>query len=137
MGEKGSQSESGRPSLIPWPSAIDEGLGRLELQSAAMVAVFEAASPPLVEQAVERLAADVARLTGLVSGDPVPVRIRTGSTQALLPGIEEDESYWLVIDDAGIYLDAGSQWGALRGLSTLSQLVQADGCIPHVAIDDR
>jgi hexosaminidase len=54
-----------------------------------------------------------------------------------VPGLDEDESYWLVVDDAGIYIDAASPWGVLHGLTTLSQLVDARGRIPHVAIDDR
>ncbi len=137
MSELGSQPESRSLNLIPWPASVDAGLGRFELESARLAAVFEAASSERVADAVSQLAADVASLTGLPAADSVPVRIRTAGAASSAPRLEEDESYWLVVDDAGIYLDAASPWGALRGIATLGQLVTADGCIPHVAVDDR
>ena len=137
MSEKGSQPESGSLNLIPWPHSVDQGRGRLRLESAALAVVFEAASSPPLERAVARLAADVANLTGLPAAEQVPVRIRTGLLESVAPGLEEDESYWLVIDDAGIYLDAENPWGALRGVATLTQLIGTDGSVPHVAIEDR
>ena len=133
----GSQPETGVLHLIPWPMSVDQGLGELKLESARLEAVFEAASPRIVTAAVQKLAADVASLTGLPAAGSVPVRIRTSEAESSTPGLGEDESYWLVVDDAGIYLDAASPWGALRGISTLSQLVTADARIPHLAVDDR
>lgn len=124
-------------NLVPWPASVDVGLGSLQLESARFEVVFEAASPASVAAAVQQLAADVASLTDLPAIEPVPVRIRTAEVETPAPGLEEDESYWLVVDDAGIYLDAASPWGALRGVATITQLVTADGYIPHVAVDDR
>ncbi len=137
MSELGSQPESGALHLLPWPTSVDRGQGYLALDSAGLEAVFEAASPGMVVAAVQTLAADVARLTGLPAADPVSVRIRTAEAQSRTPGLEEDESYWLVVDDAGIYLDAESPWGALRGIATLGQLVTPEGRIPHLAVEDR
>ncbi len=133
----GSQPGIGSLPLIPWPASVDVGSGSLQLESAALTAEFEAASTPLVADAVARLSADVAKLTGLPAGAPTPIRIRTSEAEASAPGMQEDESYWLVVDDAGIYLDAATPWGALRGLASLTQLIGDDGCIPHLAIDDR
>lgn len=123
--------------LIPWPAAVDRGRGSRRLESARLQPVFEAAEPAVVAAAVDRLAAEVARLTGLPADEAVPIRIRTAEAASAVPRLDEDESYWLVVDDAGIYLDAPSPWGVLRGLATLTQLVGRDGRIPHLAIDDR
>lgn len=109
----------------------------MRLQSARLEPVFEAASPELVADAVQKLAEDIGNLTGLPAGDSVPVRIRTAEAASSVPRLAEDESYWLVVDDAGIYLDAASPWGALRGIATLAQLVTPDARIPHLAVDDR
>ena len=77
--------------------SVDRGIGELKLDSAGLEAVFEAASPDVVTAAVQKLAADVASLTGLPAEDSVPVRIRTSAAESSTPGLGEDESYWLVV----------------------------------------
>ena len=109
MSELGSQPESGALTLIPWPASVDQGLGSLTLTSAQLEPEFEAAESEILSAAVGRLADDVAQITKLPAGDPVPIRIRTSELTSAIPGLEEDESYWLVVDDAGIYLDAATQ----------------------------
>ncbi|MEJ2087411.1 MAG: family 20 glycosylhydrolase, partial [Gammaproteobacteria bacterium] len=126
-------------SLLPWPHAVDRGSGATRLPSARIDPTFDDVQTDRLARAVGRLAADLARSAGLPieGGESLPVRIRCARAGAPCPGVEEDESYWLVVDDAGVYLDAATEWGVLRGLATLGQLVTSDGRLPHVAVDDR
>lgn len=134
----GSQPEPTGPKLMPWPESMDKGAGALVLKGAAFSIAQDGDRSPRVEAAVADLCRTGVRRTGLSeSGPATEIRLRYASAGDEVPGIAEDESYWLVVDDAGIYLDAGTEWGALRGLVTLGQLVGEDATIPHVAIDDR
>ncbi len=140
MSDRGSQPETEALNLMPWPRAVDPGIGALQLESAGFTAVFDQEPAEDAREAVVRAVAGLGRAvagrTSLPDADPVPVRFRLPAAPAGLPGLEEDESYWLAVDDAGIYLEAASVWGAMHGITTLTQLVDDRGRIPHVAIDD-
>merc|ERR1712137_259019 len=53
-------------------------------------------------------------------------------------GARTDYSYSLKVLPEGIWIHGGSVYGAMYGLETLSQLVDADGSLPHntITIDD-
>jgi len=133
--------------LLPWPAGVETGSRALTLESAAFEAVFEGDVAEhrndLVINAVRELSQEVARKTSLPFAAAVPVRILSaGLSDAMrgvveVPGPAEDESYWLVVDDAGIFVEAATVWGVLHGLTTLAQLVDDGGRIPHASIDDR
>jgi hexosaminidase len=66
------------------------------------------------------------------------IRYAYGRAGAVQP--DEDESYTLTVDPAGITLTAGTDIGVLRGFETLLQLLSADEqgyYFPCVAISDR
>lgn len=123
--------------LLPLPKAVDCGTGRQQLTSARVSAIFPGVHSPRLEKAVAGFAQTLATRTGLPLQEPATeIRIDCKVLSPRHPGIVEDESYWLVIDDAGIYLEAPTEWGVLRGLVTLLQAVDSQGCVPHVAIED-
>lgn len=125
-------------NLLPWPRSLDTGTGAWRLTNARFELISELQPFSGSHAAVRRLSEVVARRTGLPGTEinPTPIRVRCAQPSSGVPGIDQDEGYWLVVDDAGIYLDAATGWGVLRGIETLAQLVTADGTVPHVAIDD-
>ena len=131
--------ESSAVSVLPWPRQLDVGGGSLQLLSSRFETSYEQTSSPRINSAVQRFATEVAQLTGLpqVTEDAgVTLRISCEAAGADYPALDEDESYWLVVDDAGIYIDAACDRGVLHGLTTLTQIVSTAGVIPYVAIDD-
>lgn len=131
--------DSSAVSVLPWPRQLDVGGGSVQLLSARFETSYEQTSSPRINSAVQRFASEVAQLTGLpqVAKDAgVTLRICCESAGADYPALGEDESYWLVVDDAGIYIDAACDRGVLHALTTLTQIVSAAGVIPYVAIDD-
>lgn len=134
----GSQPEPESLGLLPWPRSVDLGSGDIRLAGARVVARFDDLATDRIGRAVDRLSGDLASRTTLSpdGGEPLVVRIRCSEAGGPCPGLEEDESYWLVADDAGVFLDAASEWGVLHGLTTLGQLIDAEGRLPHVAVDD-
>ena len=126
-------------SILPWPRQLDVGSGSLQLLNSRFETSYEQTSSPRIISAVQRFTGEVSQLTGLDRGaeDPgVTLRISCESPGPDYPGLDEDESYWLVIDDAGIYIDAACDRGVLHALTSLTQIVSAAGVIPYVAIDD-
>jgi hexosaminidase len=125
--------------LLPWPHSIDLGNGSSQLESSLLQADFVAMHSSRLQSAVIKLGEELAQRTGLAANPESAhtVHINCAELSPKYPGIEADESYWLVVDDAGVYLDAATELGALRGLTTLGQLVDEQGRIPHLAIDDR
>jgi len=117
---------------------VDLGSGAVQLNSAGLAASFDGVGSDRMRRAVARTAEEIGWRTGLPdsAADDLVIRIRCGQAGSVVPGIEEDEHYWLVVDDAGVYLDAATEWGVLRGLVTFVQLVRQDGSIPHAAVDD-
>ncbi|MEZ5595511.1 MAG: family 20 glycosylhydrolase [Pseudomonadales bacterium] len=67
------------------------------------------------------------------TGKPLDIR---WENSADWPGIDDDESYTLAIDEKGATLTASHQRGILHGLVTLAQLQTPDG-FPHCQIADR
>ena len=131
--------DSSAVSVLPWPRQLDVGGGSLQLLSSRFETSYEQTSSPRINSAVQRFATEVAQLTGLpqVTEDAgVTLRISCEAAGADYPALDEDESYWLVVDDAGIYIDAACDRGVLHGLTTLTQIVSTAGVIPYVAIDD-
>lgn len=131
--------DSSAVSVLPWPRQLDVGGGSLQLLSSRFETSYEQTSSLRINAAVQRFATEVAQLTGLpqVAEDAgVTLRISCESVGADYPALDEDESYWLVVDDAGIYIDAACDRGVLHALTTLTQIVSTAGVIPYVAIDD-
>ena len=82
-----------------------------------------------------RLEAACARLPAAPSGPPVPLVLDCGASPAL-PALDDDESYRLTIAAEAVTVRAATEWGALRGLATLTQCLDG-GPVPAVLIEDR
>jgi hexosaminidase len=122
---------------------VDFGAGAIRLAGRAIRAEFDGAHSERLDRALVRISEDVARRlersgnpAAAVDAEPLVIRIRCESVGSAVPGISEDEAYWLVVDDAGVFLDAATEWGVLRGLTTFGQLLRSDGSLPHAAVDD-
>jgi len=134
-------------NLMPWPAEIQVQDGRFYLDDSFRVAIHGAA-----DEALYRYATRILRLlsgrTGLffpqdylrpgqaVSSAALVIRCqRVGKVK-----LGEDESYALKINRQGILLEAPTTIGAMRGLETFLQLLDADSTgyfFPFVDIRDR
>ena len=140
-----AQSKNRPFCLMPYPQHISAAKGRLELDSAFTVSLQGPASGRLQHYA-RRFLRRLAQRTGLELTRHAPAAgpgrsggllIRWKRAGRLLPG--EDESYRLNIRPSGAVLQAETDIGAMRGLETLLQLLQADSSgyfFPAVKIQD-
>lgn len=135
-----------RANLMPVPRSASWSAGRLPLDSSFTVAVVAVRAPD------ERLDRAVARALGRLEartavplsravrpGLPARLVVSVASPGLAVPGLAEDESYSLRITPDSASLRAPTTVGAIRGLETILQLVEADGrgyYVPAVAIED-
>jgi len=143
-----TKTDSAKVAVLPWPRQVNVGSGSLQLSHAVFETSYRKSTSPRIAEAVQRFFDEVTALTrgataaagSVAPGDPpmttIMLCITCESPGEEFPGLDEDESYWLVVDDAGIYIDAACDRGVLHALTTLIQLVQVDGVVPFVAIDD-
>jgi len=132
-------SQAQEPSLMPWPAGLTTTAGKLALAGSFQVS-WQGYRDARLDNAVERLAADMRQRTGLdlrAPGPALTIEIAAGAPP--LPSLGERESYKLVVDDSGVKLVAEQPAGALRGLATLRQLIDAEGdgfALPKVVVQD-
>ena len=130
-----------RHTLMPVPALLTWGEGRLRLDTAFTVTIGSPARDGRLERAVARFRDRLARATGLLLGrgkGGLAVRVKGPGQKIQSPS--EDESYLLEVRASGATLDAPTTVGALRGLETVLQLVEADSTgwwIPAVRIADQ
>ncbi len=138
--------------MMPAPAVFRIADGRLPV-TASFAAGFRGADDPRVRDAVVRLLRRWEDRTGITfprtadgarafAADPgqAALLVECGAATAALPAPDEDESYALAITPARAELRAATSVGALRGLATLEQLLQADAggpFLPAVSIEDR
>lgn len=132
-------------TLIPQPAKLATGQGSFVLSSS-----FTVAAPHFRD---ERLDAGIGRMLHRLeyqTGVPITKDIQKEAAGAALvidvqgageavQSIDEDESYSLNVTSNGAKLQANTVVGALRGMETLLQLVQADRTdyiLPAVSIED-
>ncbi len=133
-------------NLMPVPKHISLTDGRLELQEDFTIAV-QGVDDPRIYKAATRALRRLSGRTGLFfpqdfitpesekSGDLTITVNRVGSVM-----LNEDESYALEVTPTDIYLTAETDIGALRGLETFLQLLDADAngyFFPAVRIEDE
>ncbi|HVU16472.1 MAG TPA: family 20 glycosylhydrolase [Candidatus Didemnitutus sp.] len=131
----------GAHELMPAPAAITPGSGRLDVDAALGVAIDRPEDMRL-RTAVTRWTDSIHRRTGIAvataRGMEV-VEIKTAANSPELPKLGDEERYTLTIDAHGATLTAATTTGALRGLATLTQLLQKDErgwFFPAVTIED-
>ena len=131
--------------LLPQPAAIKVSGGEFVLAPDFAVH-FDGPSNARLQSAVDRtigalrsrLGFDLSPATVAGSANAA-VTIKVHSAGAGVPTAEQDESYHLRVTTSGITLEAPSDFGAMRGLQTLVQLVQPSQgkfVVPGVEIED-
>lgn len=130
---------------MPVPVSVTWGDGLLRLDSATTFAITKFADDRLrrgVRRALARLetriAVPLSRAVENVSTPPA-LTVVVDSVGQRVQSIDEDESYSLEVTALGASLRAKTVVGALRGLETMLQLVEADGVgffLPAVRVDD-
>ena len=132
-------------NLMPMPTSVQLGVGRLPVNQSFSVAVTGFKDPTL-ERGIERFVAELSRETGMflkqkVVDSPSPaLLIHAIHGSERVQRLSEDESYELVISESGANLTAPNPLGVLHGLQTFLQLVEttANGfSAPVVTIQDR
>jgi hexosaminidase len=132
-------------SLMPLPASLQVNAGRLPVNSQLTLSVQEYSDERL-ERAIDRTLWRLNARTNLTlsripkksSAGTIVIRVDTPGQS--IQGLTEDESYSLETSSQQATLDAHTVVGALRGLETLLQLLDADGdgfFFPVVHIEDR
>lgn len=127
-------------NLMPLPRQLRPGnghtpVGRLETKGA---------DTPRLAAAAERFEHRLASITaGSPGNDSAQRRVRldiVSGPASEHPALGDVERYRMDISAGRIRIEAPAEWGVLRGLATLAQLVCLDGqshCFPHCEIDDE
>ncbi len=120
------------PRLVPRPSRLQVGTGRLPLRGSLTIAVASG-------RAEDRYAAML--LQQEIASVGVSTRIVDGSSGEIVLARSEGsgadaEGYRLEVRAAGAKVSAGTAAGLFYGVQTLRQLVEPGG-IPEVTIEDR
>jgi hypothetical protein len=133
-------------ALLPRPQRAVYGSGSLSLEN-LQIRLFPNAAPE-DRYAAERLSSCLTLKTGqkiavesASASSPTITLNRTGSAHALpqpgeKPGPDSREAYSIVITKLGGEIKARSSAGLFYGVQTLCQMVEADGTIPEVKIED-
>jgi hexosaminidase len=120
------------PNLLPTPASIHVSPGGLKLNGSFTVA-STGVSDGRLERAIRRFQRRLEAKTGIqvplgLSGNAsaASLTVQCGAASPQFPELGEDESYSLDIDEHHAVLKANRVTGAIRGLETLLQLVEAD-----------
>ncbi len=132
-------------ALLPKPRVVQpSAAGSYTVGSGLTVALTGARSPRLqaaVLRTLKRLEDTTGVLMPRAIGDAASgsITVRVASDGQPVQGIDEDENYQLVVTPTGATLTAPTTVGAIHGLETLLQLLQATPqgyVLPLVSIDD-
>jgi hexosaminidase len=139
-----AQSQPFNNTLMPAPAHLEVRSGQLVWSSTIAVGIPHFRDARL-DAALDRTLLEIQQQTGV----PRPQEINTSATATLvldvaaagesIQSVDEDESYTLTVTSSSATIHANTVVGAIRGLTTLAQLVQpgASGYIlPAVAIED-
>jgi hexosaminidase len=133
-------------NLMPLPAHATPADGKLAVNQSFRIALAGYREPRL-ERAALRLIQHLERITGMplaheLASSAAEATLEIATTGPSLPvqKLGEDESYRLEVTPAHARLTAANPLGALHGMETFLQLVQADResfSAPAVQIDDR
>jgi hexosaminidase len=132
-------------SLMPMPTSVQPGVGRLPIDQSFCVSITGIGDETLERGAV-RFLAELSRQTGIffkrkpVDSPSPTLLLHAVHAREKVQGLNDDESYQLVISASGASLTAPSSLGILHGLQTFLQLVEttANGfSVPVVTITDN
>ncbi len=132
-------------NLMPMPANLQQGSGRLRVDSTFTV-LLQGHAEPRLDRAVARFLRQLSRQTGLLlpsaasKSTPATFTVTTQKASKDVQEFSEDESYVLEVTPAGARLNAQTPLGTLHGLQTFLQLVEVstDGfSAPAVTIKDQ
>ena len=132
------------PALMPMPVKVEPGAGKFAIGPGFRVETGAGADPRLAA-AAGRMLARVARQTGTIlegagaAGEAPRLQVDCAGGPGY-PALGEDESYTLDAAPSGARIRAATVEGALHGLETFAQLIQAgpEGFeVAAVHIEDR
>ncbi len=119
-------------ALMPWPRRLTRTDAALALSAPRWSVNFSGVRTLRLERVVARTTERMTRS----SGGGAQLTIDCASASAPYPDLDDDESYLLEIDSVQARVMAATEWGVLRGLSTLAQLGVAATTLPGVSIAD-
>jgi len=131
-------------TLMPQPSHLSAQEGRLILSS-SLVVIADHYTDARLDAAIMRSLGRIKTQTGIsISASPSAAASGALTVSVDGPGqaiqsVDEDESYSLDVSPSGVRLHAATVAGAMHGLETLQQLVQADATgyfLPAVSVQD-
>ena len=130
-------------TLMPQPAQLTMGQGSLSIVHGFSVS-FDKTHDDRLENAVDRAMDRLKDQTGVIvqdasAGSAGTLVVSVDGPGAAVQTLDEDESYALDVTTQGIHLHAATDVGAMHGLETLLQLVQADArgfWLPAVSIQD-
>ena len=140
----GAQNElSLKYSLMPWPKEINENSAKFLIHEDLTLSINAEDTGRVYGKAVTFLRR-LADRSGVFIKEGLPVLGKKGSIQISFDTVSnltvnEDESYFLYIDEKGVQIKAITDVGAMHGLETLLQLVQKNELnyfFPGVVIKD-
>jgi len=130
-------------SLMPAPRELKPGEG-LFLFASLNLSLSSSANPKFsfaLERFADRLYQRYGdRLPIIFETEAANAKISIVTPSSVVPMPDMDESYFLHVGPEGLWLVAEEEWGALRALQTLLQLVRLNGngewILPYVTIED-
>lgn len=139
-----SSQQQNQISVMPLPAKFQLGSGHLLIDQSFSVTV-DGAKDDRLNRATQRFATNLSRQTGIPFGGSTgkaktTLTVRVDHASKRVQEFDEDESYLLDVAPSGATLTASNTLGALHGLETFLQLVQAtpDGfAAPAVHIEDK
>jgi hexosaminidase len=131
-------------TLLPQPAHLATSAGSLPWTTAVTVSTPHFHDQRL-EDALVRSLEQIERKTGVprqrerINTSGATLVVDVDGPGQVIQSLDENESYSLTVTPTNIVLHAATTVGAMRGLTTLTQLVQTDGTsffVPAVRIDD-
>lgn len=134
-------------NLMPYPESLVQSNGKFRLTKDFTITVLGNQEQRLYDYA-SRVLRRLSNKTALFvqqdyitkSSENVSASLVINSERKGLLKVNEDESYSLIVTEKGIKLDSKTDFGAMRGLETLLQLITKDNngyFIPTLEIKDR
>lgn len=147
MAETGGSSYGFKNNLMPEPAHLQVEQGHFLLHAGLTATVdkfdnarLDAAIHRAMEQLKEQTGVEAATAAVHGAGGDAAFVVSVDGPGETVQSVHANESYRLDVTSQGIHLHAATVVGALRGLETLLQLVQANGTqyyLPAVRIEDQ
>ena len=130
-------------NLMPWPKVIEENTAKFIINNDVTVSI-NPENNGRVRNAGVNFLRRLSMRTGVFLDKGFPLKNKKGNIHIVFDtvsilGVENDESYSLIVNDTSINIKAKTDVGAIRGLETLLQLTQYNNTnyfFPGVNVND-